>query len=110
MFNAGDTVVIEINREPTRVTKVTRVTSTLAIAGDRRFKRDTGQLVGSNVWTSGSIRLANKDDIAADRRRRLIYRCSNCNWRELSNDQLLAVFKIINESRVDKTGWLSEKP
>lgn len=92
----GDKLLVYINQTK-GIETVERTTTTLVITKLHRFRKDNGYAQGSGGWTIIRAILATDKDIAEATHRRLISKCRNIDFDSLTDSQLEAILKIVNQ-------------
>lgn len=91
----GDVLAVSDNMSEYLET-VERVTETLVITKVHRFKKKTGFSQGNSLWNRWFARPATAEDFAKDLYKRLVRKCRNIDSKNLTESQLVAILKIVN--------------
>ncbi len=92
----GDRLLVYINQTK-GIETVERITATLVITKLHRFRKDNGYAQGSGGWTIIRAKPATDKDIAEARHRQLISKCEEIDFKRLTDSQLEAILKIVNQ-------------
>lgn len=96
---AGDKLIVRTEYNE-YVAEVERITATLVITKHHRFRRETGQALGNDVWRSVWAMPATAAEIdrvdRLSKRRRLVEKCMRIDFRQLADSQLEEILKITN--------------
>mgnify|MGYP004560066019 CR=1 FL=1 len=95
---AGDEVLVtDISHR--RIVKVDKVTKTQIVAGNIRFRRDSGWQCGGDRWNVRRISVPTEKEISEIKeetlRKILIYAISSFDFKRLSADELKQVYNIV---------------
>jgi hypothetical protein len=102
-LKVGDKVALNGSYNNLLIRVVSRITKTLIILDTGgRFKRDTGYVVGGNIWSSALITPVTDEIISKIRTSNLKYKISRIDFETLSNDKLERILTIVNESENGK--------
>lgn len=99
-IKVGDKVILA-NARIKRVETVTKVTKTLVIVGNRRFKKDGGFEYGGRPFEMMHICKVTPEVLAEieaeNKRNDLINKIVRYPWNKLSTEELEKVYKLINK-------------
>lgn len=90
----GDLLFVSGNLSYGSLEIVIRITDTLVITKNRRFKKKSGLAFGSDTWCRFSARPATDDDIAMIARKKNIRKCKEINFENLTDTQLQEILNI----------------
>ena len=100
--SVGDELYISYNRT-SRFAKVSRITPTQVLAGNSRFRKKDGYLVGRGDWDYTSARLATPEDrvAVAERiaRNNSIAKIKRARLSRLSTETLVAIYNLIGDEK-----------
>ena len=82
-----------------RIVKVDKVTKTQIVAGNIRFRRDSGWQCGGDRWNIKRISVPTEKEISEVKeenlRKTLIYAIRSFDFKRLSTDELKQVYNIV---------------
>ena len=82
-----------------RISKIDKVTKTQIVAGNIRFKRESGWQCGGDRWNVRRISVPTEKEITEIKeetfRKKLIFAISSFNFKHLSTAELEQVYNII---------------
>ena len=95
---AGDEVLVT-GISHRRIVKVDKVTKTQIVAGNIRFRRDSGWQCGGDRWNIKRISVPTEKEISEVKeenlRKTLIYAIRSFDFKRLSTDELKQVYNIV---------------
>lgn len=95
----GDKLIVRTSYDEC-IETVERVTATLVITKLHRFIKKNGRMQGCDTWHSYYATLATPKDeeriSKAVKRRNLVYKCENIQFKNLTDSQLEEILKIAN--------------
>ena len=95
---AGDEVLVT-GISHRRIVKVDKVTKTQIVAGNIRFRRDSGWQCGGDRWNVRRISVPTEKEISETKeethRETLIYAIRSFDFKRLSTDELKQVYNIV---------------
>lgn len=89
-----------------RIVKVDKVTKTQIIAGNTRFRRDSGWQCGGDRWNVRRISVPTEKEITEIKeenlRKTLIYAINSFDFKRLSIDKLKQVYNIVEGKEYER--------
>lgn len=96
----GDKLIMK-SRWNQSILTVEKVQKNFVIANSYKFRKSNGALVTSDSWSSSTAKLATQEDIDAFRkavkRSKMIGRCREIRFENLSDSQLEQILEIANK-------------
>lgn len=86
-----------------RIAKVDKVTKTQIVVDNARYRRNSGQQCGDDIWDRKSISVPTEKEISDVKeenfRKKLIYAIRSFDFKRLSTDELKQVYNILKRQR-----------
>jgi hypothetical protein len=102
-LKVGDQVALNGSYNDLLIRVVSRLTKTQIILDTgAKFRRDSGHLIGGDIWRRASITPVTKEIKLKIRTSNLKYKISRIDFKTLSNDKIETILKIVNESENGK--------
>ena len=102
---AGDEVLVT-GISHRRIVKVDKVTKTQIVAGNIRFRRDSGWQCGGDRWNVRRISVPTEKEISETKeetlRETLIYAIRSFDFKRLSTNELKQVYNIVKGKENEK--------
>lgn len=102
---AGDEVLVT-GISHRRIVKVDKVTKTQIVAGNIRFRRDSGWQCGGDRWNIKRISVPTEKEISEVKeenlRKTLIYAIRSFDFKRLSTNELKQVYNIVKGKENEK--------
>ena len=98
MLEVGDRIYEIYNDRFKRIYTIERVTKTLAICGETKFKRNSRSFIkkqGSNTWSASFYELENEDLKRGFKKELMISKMSKIDFRKLDNETLSKILKLL---------------
>ena len=97
-LKVGDQVALNGSYNNLLIRVVSRLTKTLIILDTGgRFRRDSGYVVGGNIWNSSLITPVTEEIRSKIRTSNLKYKISRINFESLTNEKIERILAIVNE-------------
>ena len=99
-LQVGDNVIVT-STFCRRISKIDKVTKTLIIVDNTRFRKDSGWQCGNDRWNSKTISVPTEKEISEIKeetlRKELIYVISSFDFKHLSTKKLKQVYNIVKD-------------